>query len=381
MSIQPLTATLHDTVALAKQGNKTAFQTLVNQVNSTVAAISLAITRDIQDSKDVSQLVFIKMWQQLNQLKNNDSLLPWVRQTTRYTAINFMRDSKKSKHCQLSDDVIEQLLEEVCEVQQHDKQLIQEQQNTLVAHLLEQLPDESREIVVLYYREEQNSKTIAQLLDVSEAMVRKRLQRVRAMLKEEVLQKYGKVLVASAPVGLGTSMAIMAMSSAPAAAASMSYAAAGSQSSWLGKVALFMGGAGLGGIIAIITNNLAMKQTLKNIDNQTDMNILMTYKNQSNVWMAFSCLMLWLSYEFSSGWLFPILSYSLFIAGLVIFINATNKITKQNLLRQAENDSRIHQKIKRQKLACIIGWLFGVGGGSLGLLYGLYQAGRFAAPY
>ena len=124
-----------------------------------------------------------------------------------------------------------------------------------------------------------------------------------------------------------------------------------------------------------------MKQTLKNIDNQTDMNILMTYKNQSNVWMAFSCLMLWLSYEFSSGWLFPILSYSLFIAGLVIFINATNKITKQNLLRQAENDSRIHQKINRQKLACILGWLFGVGGGSLGLLYGLYQAGRFAAPY
>jgi uncharacterized membrane protein YfcA len=97
--------------------------------------------------------------------------------------------------------------------------------------------------------------------------------------------------------------------------------------------------------------------------------------------MAFSCLMLWLSYEFSSGWLFPILSYSLFIAGLVIFINATNKITKQNLLRQAESDSRIHQKIKRQKLAGILGWLFGVGGGSLGLLYGLYQAGRFATPY
>jgi hypothetical protein len=212
-------------------------------------------------------------------------------------------------------------------------------------------------------------------------MVRKRLQRVRALLKEEVLERYGKVLFSTTPIGLVTSMAIMAMSSAPAAAVTMTYAAAGSQTSWLGKTALFLGGAGFGGIIAIIANNVAMKQTLKNIDNETDVKTLITYKNQSNVWMLFSCLLLWLSFEFSSGWLFPVLSYGLFILGLVIFVTATNKISLANLLRQAQTDSHVYQKLKRQKFACLVGWLFGIGGGSAGLLFGLYQAERFLSMF
>lgn len=377
MSLSTSPESLNHTVKLAKQGDKSAFEALVHYVNGTVAAIALAITRDLQDSKDVSQLVFVKMWQQLSQLKNNDSLMPWVRQTTRYTALNFIRDVKP-REARESDEVIEAMLEQVCDGQHHDEQLIKQQQNALVTHLLEKLPSETREIVILYYREEQNSRAVAQLLGVSEGMIRKRLQRVRAMLKQDVLAKYGKVLFATAPIGLSTTMAISAMTSAPAAAGTLTYVA-GSQSGWLGKLALFLGGAGMGGLIAVVTNNLAMRQTLKNIDNETDIKRLNAYRNQSNIWMVLSCLLLWLSYEFSNGWLFPVVSYGLFLLGLIIFINAANKITLENLLRQAENDSRVYQKIKRQKIASIIGWVVGVGGGTFGLFYGLYQAGRFTS--
>lgn len=375
------TFNLAETVELAKYGNKTAFQQLVKHVNNTVGAIALAITHDLQDSNDVSQLVFIKMWQQLSQLKNNDSLLPWVRQTTRYTAINYIRDSKKQRYCHYSDDAIERMLEQVCDGQQQDELLIKQQQNELVANLLEKLPGETREILILYYREEQNSRAVASLLEISESLVRKRLQRVREQLKEQVLAKYGRVLFATAPVGLTTSMALIAMTSPPAAATSLGYVATSNQTGWLGKAIAFLGGAGLGGIIAVMSNNLAMKQTLKNIDNEADISILTTYKNQSNIWMIFSCILLWLSYEFSNGWLMPVLSYGLFLLGLTIFINATNKITIENLLRQADKDKNINRKISRHKIVCIIGWTAGVGGGTLGLLLGLYQAGRFSSLF
>lgn len=373
------TGNLSAIVAQAKLGNKTAFQQLVQHVSSTVAAIALAITRDLQDSKDVSQLVFVKMWQQLGQLKNNDSLLPWVRQTTRYTALNYVRDAKKSHHAHPTDDAIEQMLEQVCDGQNHDEQLIKQQQNELVAHLLEQLPAETREIVILYYREEQNSRAVAELLDVSETLVRKRLQRVRESIKQDVLKRYGKVLLATAPVGISSALALSAMASAPAAAGSLSYVAAAGQTSMLGKLLASLGGASLGGIIAVFANNFAIKQTLKDIDNESDIETLTTYKQHSNVWMVVCCVLLYLSYEFSNGWLLPVASYSLFLLGLVIFISATNKIHLANLHRQAKTDAKIYSKIKRHKRFCYLGYIVGVGGGSLGLLTGLHIAGRFAS--
>ena len=98
-----------------------------------------------------------------------------------------------------------------------------QQQNKVLAHLLEQLPLDTREIVILYYREEQNSRAVAQLLDINVATVRKRLQRVRAQLKQDLLKQYGKILLATAPVGLSSSLAISALSATQATAATLAY--------------------------------------------------------------------------------------------------------------------------------------------------------------
>ncbi|NQY65139.1 MAG: hypothetical protein HRT38_15720 [Alteromonadaceae bacterium] len=48
----------------------------------------------MDNSDEVAQQIFICLWQNLNKLKDNVSFLPWLRQTTRYTAYNFLRDSK-----------------------------------------------------------------------------------------------------------------------------------------------------------------------------------------------------------------------------------------------------------------------------------------------
>ena len=60
---------INEYIERAKQGDESAFQEIVSYVGGTVSAIALAVTHDLQDSKDVSQLVFIKLWQQLNSLK------------------------------------------------------------------------------------------------------------------------------------------------------------------------------------------------------------------------------------------------------------------------------------------------------------------------
>jgi RNA polymerase sigma factor (sigma-70 family) len=367
-------------VEQARKGDKAAFQTLVSKMTGTVGAIALGITKDLHDSKDVSQLVFIKMWQQLSQLKNNDSILPWIRQITRYTAFNFIRDRKSDREQSRDDEAMEVLLERVCDEQHHnDSVLIKQQQNELVAHLLDQLPDESREIVILYYREEHDSNAVANLLGIKESTVRKRLQRVRRVLKENILAKYGKVIFATAPVGLATTFALTAMTSAPVAASTIAYsAAASSNSHWLYKLFAGLGGAAIGGIVAVISNNLMMKFVLKHIDNDNDVNQLTKLKHQSNAWMVISCLLLSLSYHFTQGWGLPVISYLLFLIGLANFVNAINKISFANLTRQATVSEEAANKLVLSKWGCVFGWIAGLGGGTFGLLFGLYINGRFS---
>ena len=367
-------------VERAKGGDKDAFQFLVSRVTNTVNAIALGITKNLQDSKDVTQLVFIKMWQQLGQLKNNDSLLPWLRQITRYTAINFIRDGKVNLAQQEDEEAMEALLERVCDEQhQHDSLLIKQQQSDLISHLMDQLPDETREIVILYYREEHNSKAVAELLGLTEATVRKRLQRAREFLKETMLAKYGKVLFATSPIGLASLFATTAMTSSPVAASTLAYTATSAKhSSWLGKLVAGLGGAAIGGILALMANTLSMNFMLKHIDNESDIAKLTKIKHKSNAVIILTCLMFALSYSVSQGWVLPVVTYLGFLAGLVVYINAANKISFENLERQSATNEKAAKLLTMSKWGSKLGWVLGVGGGTFGLLYGLYASGRFA---
>ena len=371
-------STIANYVELAKNGDQYAFTQLVGELNNTVHAIALAMTRDLQYSHDVSQLVFIKIWQQLNELKNNDSVLPWVRQITRYTAINFIRDNKHKTESTCDDDTIERLLDKLChEKSNHDDDLISQQQSKVINHLLDKLPDESREIVVLFYREEHDSNAVAQLLGLSQATVRKRLQRVRELLKSQILAKYGQVIFAFAPVGISTAIALAASAASPVAAATIAAKVGSSQSHWLVKLYFVLGGAMIGALLGMLANTFAINQNIKNMDNQQDIDALQRIKRQGNLWIIVSGLSLAASYHWTMGWVIPTITYALFAIGLVVVIRASNAINKNNLLRKSPHDQDAQRQLKRNQWTSILGYILGFGGGSAGLLIGLYNSGRF----
>ena len=372
-------STLDHYITQAKSGDEQAFTFLIEKVSNTVSSIALAITKDLHHSNDVSQLVFITIWQKISQLKNNESFMPWIRQITRYTAINFIRNNKPKREQGVDALSIDQLLEQVCDVvHQADSQLIKQQQSQLITHLLDQLPNESREIILLYYREDNNSQTVAHLLGISASTVRKRLQRIRESLKAEVLSKYGKIIFSTSPVGLTAAMAINAISAPPVIAATLTSGLVNTQSHWLLKLISSFGGAMIGGFIAVFVNNHMAKRIINNLEDEQDIDNLIKHKNRANKWMIFSSALMTLSYIYTDGWLLPAVCYALFIFGLKIFIDNIYKINFMNLSKKAETDPTIARKLNREKLGCRIGWFTGLVGGTSGLVIGLYNSGRFA---
>ena len=85
---------LFDDVTLAQSGDQQAFGRLINQTRNLVSSIALSIVKDLDNSEDVAQQVYIGAWQNMSELKNTRSFLPWLRQMTRYKALNFLRDNK-----------------------------------------------------------------------------------------------------------------------------------------------------------------------------------------------------------------------------------------------------------------------------------------------
>jgi RNA polymerase sigma factor (sigma-70 family) len=185
-------------VAAAQRGDPAAYARLVDAYRNTVCSISLAIVRDLDGSEEVSQEVFVAAWRDLSRLRNPDSFGPWLRQLTRNRAVQYLRSHRRRERRLTL--VGEQQLDGQPDPAglAHDELVRAEDERRLLL-AIDELPDDAREVVTLYYREGRSVAQVACLLDLREDTVKKRLQRARERLREALLEEAGQALARTAP--------------------------------------------------------------------------------------------------------------------------------------------------------------------------------------
>ena len=364
-------------VIKACTGDLASFERLIQRCRQTVTGIALAIVKDLDASEEVAQQVFIHVWQQLGTLREPTSFLPWVRQITRYRAYNYLRDNKVKQQVvgEEAELLLAQFADPTAEVAEN---LQRDQQNLLIQGLIDDLPEDSREIVLLYYREEQSSQQVAELLGLSDANVRKKLSRVRELLKDQLLSRYGHLILSTAP-GFGFSAMVAAMLvslSPPAAAAGIAAASASSGSGLLAKLPLLLGGAAIGAAAAAVGIILAMQPALKQARNPQERQDLLKLRMQSTGWVFVAVLLFLLSYELTEHPAGPILSYVIFMLGLAYHNRRLWQLMAPRLADEKRTDPTAATRHRRQLIGCAIGSILGYGGGLAGLLVGLLNSGR-----
>lgn len=366
---------LQPDVTAAIAGDMQAFGRLIQRCQNSISSIALAIVKDLDASEDICQQVFIAAWQQLNSLQNPASFLPWLRQITRYRAFSYIRERQDHRHER--GEQADALLESFAGDSEPDSEFLRDEQAMLIRHFLDELPAESREIVLLFYREEQNSQQVAALLGLSEANVRKKLQRVRELLKAQWLNRYGKLVLSTAP-GVGLSSAIISallVSSPPAAAATAS--AVASQSTGIAKLGWLFGGAMLGALGGVLGVILGMRAPLKNAGSANERSRLLQARNQALVWVLLNGILLAMAYEFTAGAIAPVLAFSLFMLGLVYLQYQVWQAIKPRLLAKAAESAKAKQQYRRNLFWCCFGMLGATIAGFSGLIAGLIKNGRW----
>ena len=370
---QNVTATIENEVMLAKNGNLTSFSKLVALTQNLTTSIALSIVKDTDASEDVAQQVYIKIWQQLPSLKKDQSFLPWLRQITRYTAINFLRDSKAGKRLDVEqNEIILESLESDSE--EFHSSLTKEQTNERLQELIEALPNENRELVLLYYREEESTQHVAQLLELSEANVRKKLSRTRKLLKEQWLKKYGKIVLSTAPgLGFTTLITNLVTNTSPVVAATISSSVVASKTSLWNKFWVFLGGAAIGALAGIIAVLISTKMLINSIEDKSYIDDLKQNRNRMVGWIIFCMILLTLSYQFTSGWIAPFISYLLFAIGLIRLVEISQLLAaKAGIKKDGVFCLHPHKHPWKTRL---VNWLGPLTGG-IGLFIGLYESGR-----
>lgn len=352
-----LSSELVESVRLSSAGDVQAFEHLVAQTANLVKAIAISVCKDADAAADITQQVFIKMWQQLHTLNNPESFLPWLRQITRTTALNHIQRQRRLVD---ENEVNLELIPE--EQPNQEERLLNAEQQLVLKELMDALPDGEREVVLLYYREGESTKQVALLLELQQAAVRKRLQRARTRLKAGAEQRYSLVVQAAMPA-TAAGLVMQATSAPPVAAATA--AALTNQPSTLAAIkTVLLSGWGIGAAVGLFAQYIGFHLLIKKTSDEHERNKLRQLRNRGQASIVVFCALLGAAYYFSSGWLLPALAYLGFLVALVIVTLATWRAS--SLITGWP------------KVWSAFGLVLGVLGGSAGLLVGLWRAGRFA---
>ena len=249
----PVDTLIQRELPAARSGDHAAYGRIVAACQNTVTAVALAITRDVAASEDIAQDAFLSAWQHLERLQNPDSFLPWLRQITR----NLARDHLRKHHDQPMDGPNAELAMAADPGPQPMQQLLETEHEKAAAELIAALPEDSRETLLLFYREGQSSQQVAILLGITDAAVRKRLSRARQLVRDDLLTRFGDFARASAPSAtfVASVAAGIAALGKPATASAATAAVIGTGSAVTGKTLLgsigFLDGGVIGGALSL----------------------------------------------------------------------------------------------------------------------------------
>ncbi len=217
-------ATLSDAelVRASCQGDKGAFVEIVARHQAMVCGIALGILSDFAASEDAAQEAFLTAWRQLHELREPERLRAWLGRIARNAALGHLRrrrghDSLETEAIAVADDS-----------PAPDEAAASAEEAALVRASLERLPETYRLPLVLYYREGQSVRAVAEALELSEDAVKQRLARGREMLREQMSGVVESVLTRTRPTAIFT-MAVAAAIGAlatPTAVASGVFSAA-----------------------------------------------------------------------------------------------------------------------------------------------------------
>lgn len=169
-------------------GNLGAYKQLVREHERLITHMVARVIGNDEDIKDVSQEVFIKVYQNLGKFNYQAKLSTWIAKIAYSTSVNYIKkhSNKNAIHFDVKED-------DLTDYETPEHILNVKSETAFLQYHISKLPLAYRTVLTLYHLNEFSYQEIEDITGMPEGTVKNYLFRARKMLKERLERYYKKV--------------------------------------------------------------------------------------------------------------------------------------------------------------------------------------------
>jgi RNA polymerase sigma-70 factor (ECF subfamily) len=179
-----------------QQGDETAFKKLVDEWQDMVYNTALGIVQNADDADDITQEVFIQVYQSVSSFKGDSKFSTWIYRITVSKALDHEKKKKRKKRFGFVQGLFggqeEEQLHPV-EFNHPGVELEKKERANELFTALKKIPDNQRIAFTLHKLEGQSYQEVAEIMNTTLYAVESLMGRAKANLKKELSKFYNNI--------------------------------------------------------------------------------------------------------------------------------------------------------------------------------------------
>jgi RNA polymerase sigma-70 factor (ECF subfamily) len=178
-------------IALSKQGDRDAFNQLVDRYSTQIYNFALRMTNNAEDAQDIYQEAFIHAFRGIGRFRSDSAFSTWLYRIVRNVYLDEQKRRRSRPYVSLEETIETEdgsIAREVEDDAPSPEDIVQtNERRRAVQRAITQLPERQREILVLYDIQGCTYEEIARILEINVGTVKSRLNRARRGLRDRLL--------------------------------------------------------------------------------------------------------------------------------------------------------------------------------------------------
>lgn len=180
-------------IALLLQGDESAFKIVVDTYKKMVYNTVLGFVQNLHDAEDITQDVFIKVYENIGRFKQQSKLSTWIYRISITQAIDFTRRKNRRQRAGFLTLLFgdnDKPLPEPVDFMHPGIVAENKEQAAVLFGAINKLPDSQKTAFILQKMQDMSQQKIAEVMQLSEGAVESLLSRAKANLKKMLINYY-----------------------------------------------------------------------------------------------------------------------------------------------------------------------------------------------
>lgn len=178
-------------ISRIKEGNRTAFEILVNIYKEKAFGLAFSIVGNVEDAKDIAQEAFIRVYNNIGQFRGEASFFTWFYRILVNLSKDYLRKNKYAKYSLsepvVKDDEEKEIFIEIRDLSYSPKKiLLNKELDRMIDLAISKLPHKQRLTFTLKHLQGLKIDEVAKILNCAQATVKVNLFKAVRNLRKQL---------------------------------------------------------------------------------------------------------------------------------------------------------------------------------------------------